>query len=445
MTTAGPGIFFDGFTSARHEVTVELAAEQLRIRACDGTVLADWPYRALEALSAPDHVLRLGRAGSPVLARLEIHDPRLAAAIDDRSMPVDRTGRLERGVRAKVVVWILAATASLLFVAVFAVPRIATRLTPLVPHSAERMLGRPIAAQVRASLDPKAAGVAFECGQGATEQAGRAALLELVGRMEAAAGLPIPLDARVLRRPEANAITLPGGQIYVFKGLIDEAETPDELAGVIAHEIGHVARRDGMRTILESAGASLLFGILLGDFVGGGAVVLAAQTILRTSYSREAEAAADAYAVGLMTGIGGDPRALGRILLRIAGATHPGPKVLLDHPETRDRVAAIEGLAAATPARLPVSRPKWAALKRICSDQGAFLPRARYRSAADGPSAERRGHAFRVEPDRRASGRPEATARPGPGLGLDPQGDRHAAPRETMMQRFPAATERIPL
>jgi hypothetical protein len=188
--------------------------------------------------------------------------------------------------------------------------------------------------------------------------------------------------------------------------------------------------------------------MLLGDFVGGGAVVLAAQTILRTSYSREAEAAADAYAVGLITGIGGDPRAFGRILLRIAGATHPGPKVLLDHPETKDRVAAIEGMAAAAPARPSVNRPEWAALKRICSDQGAFLPRTRYRSAAGGPTAERGRYAFRVEPDGSAFGGLAATARPGPGLGPDPRGNRHGAenaPGATMMRGFSAVTERISL
>ena len=109
-------------------------------------------------------------------------------------------------------------------------------------------------------------------------QAGRAALDTLIGRMERAAGLPIPLKAAVVRRNEANAIALPGGHIYVFEGLIAQAKTPDELAGVIAHEIGHVAHRDGTRSILQAAGLSFLFGMLLGDFTGGGVVVLAAQT-----------------------------------------------------------------------------------------------------------------------------------------------------------------------
>ena len=101
----------------------------------------------------------------------------------------------------------------------------------------------------------------------------------------------------MVRRSDFNAFALPGGHIYVFQGLIDRAQSPDELAGVLAHEIGHVAHRDGTRTVLQTAGLSFLFGMMLGDFFGGGAVVIAAKTVLRSSYSRRVEAAADTYSV----------------------------------------------------------------------------------------------------------------------------------------------------
>lgn len=367
MTTSGRGTFFDGATSARHAVTVDLAPDVLQIRAGDGTLLGEWPYDKLESAPAPAGVLRLGRAGSRALARLEIRDRELADAIDERSLPVDRSGRGERRMRAKVIVWSLVATASLVGVAVWGVPRIATRLTPLIPYSLELRLGELIEAQARASLDTRHAAAAFECGNTAKEKPGRAAFDKLMNRLETAAGLPIPLHPLVVRLPEANAVTLPGGYIYVFQGLIDKAESPDQLAGVIAHELGHAAHRDGTRTVLQAAGLSLLFGILLGDFVGGGAVVFAAKIILQTSYSREVETAADAYGVMLMTRINGDARALGRFLLRIAGTTHPGPKILLDHPETRDRITVIEAMAGSAPTRPLLDQADWAALKSICS------------------------------------------------------------------------------
>ncbi|HEY7248729.1 MAG TPA: M48 family metallopeptidase [Xanthobacteraceae bacterium] len=367
-TLAGRGIFFDGLTAARHDVAVELAPAALRLHALDGTILAEWGYDELETLSAPDEVLRLGKAGNTVLARLEVKEPALAAAIDERSAPVDRTGRIDRRLRDKVIFWSLAATLSLVLVAILGMPLLATALTPLVPYAVERKLGAAVATQARTSLDSHRAGAAFECGHVQSEQAGRAAFDKLLGQIEAGAKLPWPLTVMIVRRPEANAITFPGGHIYVFEGLVKNADTPDELAGVLAHEIGHVAHHDGTRTVIQGAGLSLLFGVLLGDFVGGGAVILAAKTILQTSYSREVEAAADKYGVTLMARIGGDPRALGTILMRIAGTTHPGPTILADHPETRDRVAAIEAMAATTPGprRALLEQTQWAALKAVC-------------------------------------------------------------------------------
>jgi Zn-dependent protease with chaperone function len=371
MTTPRSAIFYDGRTTARHDVTVDLAAAALHIRDADGALLAEWPYDQIEAKPAPEGVLRLGMAGNPVLARLELNDPQLTAAIDELSTPVDRTGAKERRTRRKVVAWSLAATVSLVLVAVIGVPEIATRLTPLIPNEVERKLGAAINAQVRSELDKSHAGVAFECGNGEREKAGRAAFDKLMAQIEAAAALPIPLTAMVVRRSEANAVTLPGGYIYVYQGLIDKAQTPDELAGVIGHETGHVAHRDGTRSVLEGAALSFMFGMLLGDFVGGGAVVYAAKSILKTNYSRAVEAEADGYGVMLMKKIGGDPRALGTILLRIAGTSHPGPKLLLDHPETKERIAAIEALAGSGPTRPLLDTAEWADLKRICAPREA--------------------------------------------------------------------------
>ncbi|MEA2905079.1 MAG: hypothetical protein QOI12_2466 [Alphaproteobacteria bacterium] len=367
MTISGPGIYFDGVTSARHDVTVELAPAALTIRAADGSILAEWPYAEIEALSAPEGVLRIGRRRSPVLARLEVTDPQLAAAIDELSIPIDRSGLTERRGRMKVVAWSVAATVSLILVAVFGVPEIAARLTPLVPFGVERRLGLAVDAQIRSMLDANKAGARFECGNADPEKPAREAFDKLVGKLLQAAALPFPLRVAVVRKADANAITLPGGIIYVFQGLVEKSENPDELAGVIAHELGHAAHRDGTRMVLQHGATSFLFGMLLGDFFGGSAVIIAAKFVLQTSYSREVEASADRYAVELMGRVGGDPRALGTILTRIAGSTHSPLKILLDHPETNERVILINALAPPGTPRPLIDGAEWATLKRICS------------------------------------------------------------------------------
>jgi Zn-dependent protease with chaperone function len=364
---SGAGIYFDGMTSARHEVGVELTPEGLNISAHDGRLWAQWPYDEIEELAAPDNMLRLGRRGNATLERLEIRDPAFAAAIDVQAIHVDRTGALQRRQRMHVIGWSVGATASLLLVAWFGVPAIAARLAPVLPISVERKLGDAVDMQVRGMLNTGKNDAAFDCGTAAAEMPGRAALDKLMRRLESVAALPIPLRTRVVRRDETNAIALPGGHIYVFRGLIDKADKADEVAGVIAHEIGHVAHRDGTKAILEGAGLSFLFGMLLGDFVGGGAVVLAARNVLQSSYSREAEAAADAYGTDLMNKAGGDARALAVILEKTGGATEPGTQILMDHPETKARIAAINRLAAARPSVPLLEASEWAALKQICA------------------------------------------------------------------------------
>jgi Zn-dependent protease with chaperone function len=419
--TTGSAIFFDGVTSARQTVTIELGETALQVRGPDdGAALAEWPYGELAAYAAPDNVLRLGRAKSPVLARLEIHDQDLAAAFTARAGNVKHFGAVEPRTRVKVVGWSLAAVTSALLVAMFGVPAIVARVAPIVPVRVEQRLGASVDLQVRALLD-NGKHDRFECGDAASPPASRAAFDKLVRKLETAAALPVPVRASVVRRPEANAIALPGGRVYVFEGLIDKANTPDELAGVIAHEMGHVAHRDGVRSVIEAAGLSFLFGMLIGDFSGGGAAVIAMRTVLQSSYSRETEAAADAWGAALIVKLERDPRALGAILLRIAGTDGPMAKILLSHPEARERAAAIEAIARAAnvkPAATPrsdgtgdappaelLTAAEWAALKKICQAAPETAPRAT-------PQAQRVTPQTRPGGDRRgALPRPEAGGR----------------------------------
>jgi len=367
----GAAIYFDGTCSARNDVEVEAGTAGLHIFGADRRLLDEWLYAELRRQASPDGVLRLGRSGETLLARLEVRDAAFAAAIEDRAVTLDRGGAAERRLRRKVVILSLAAVVSLMVTAIIGVPVIATRLTPLVPISVEQKLGSAVEKQIRSTLDSKNLGAAFSCGSGASGAAGQAALDKLVGKLKAAAALPYPLRVEVVRRTEFNAFALPGGHIYAFQGLIDRAESPDEVAGVLAHEMGHVAHRDGTRTVLQAAGLSFLFGMMLGDFVGGGAVVIAAKTVLRSSYSRRVEAAADAYSVAVMRRAGGDPRALATILARVTANKDEGIKIFEDHPDTKDRVAAINAMAPAGATVPLLGAADWAALKQICAPSPA--------------------------------------------------------------------------
>jgi Zn-dependent protease with chaperone function len=365
----GRAIYFDGTSSARHEVVIDADDGGLRIFGADGRELDHWRYGELHRLSAPDGVLRLGRTGETLLARLEVRDAALASAIEDRAPSLDRGGAADRRLRRKVVGFSFAAIVSVIGTAIFGLPALTTRLVPYVPVSVEKKLGLAVDKEVRSSLDTHQLGAGFAC----TDPAGQGALDALTKTLAAGAALPVPIHIEVVRRNEPNAFALPGGHIYLFQGLITRAQSPDELAGVLAHEVGHVAHRDGTRTVLQAAGLSFLFGMMLGDFVGGGAVVIAAKTVLRSSYSRHVEADADTYSVGLMGKIGGDQRALAAILARIVSDKEEGLKILRDHPETKERISAINAMATGGPgAATPLlDAAQWRAVKAMCGTPAA--------------------------------------------------------------------------
>lgn len=364
---SGPAVYFDGLTAARHAVTVICMPSGLDIRGTDGRVIAHWLYGRLAHLNAPARLFRIGLRDSDRLERIEIEDHDLADAIDLACPNIDRTDATARVEQHRAVILSLAAVLSLVLVAVFGVPQIANQLSRLVPPQIEQYLGRAADARVRVTLDDGPKGRQFECGTGPDEAAGKAVFDKLMTQLTDAAGLALPIQPAVVRREEANAFALLGGHVYVLRGLIENAKDADEVAAIIAHELGHIANRDGTRSILQSAGLSLVFGMLLGDFVGGAAVVVAARLLLKASYSRQQETAADDFSVRTLQELHANPRALATFLARVAGA-RKGWSIFLAHPSVPERVARINAMALPETGRKPLlTDAEWQSLKRICA------------------------------------------------------------------------------
>ena len=115
----------------------------------------------------------------------------------------------------------------------------------------------------------------------------------------------------VLDMDDINAVSLPGGWIYVFKGLVEKCKNDDELAGVIAHEIGHICARHAVKQ--QQAGSIMNIAMIAAALVGRGNAAPAtnlALTSLMAAYSREDEFEADRRAVIYTKAAGYDPDAL---------------------------------------------------------------------------------------------------------------------------------------
>jgi hypothetical protein len=179
MTTGAPGIFFDGETSIRRAVWVEIDAASLAIRGAEiGEILARWPYSQIEQISAPEGVMRLGRAGKGSFARLEIRDPAVADTIERLGSSI--VARRAGAGHARAVLWMITAAILLLAVGYFGVPALSDRLAPLMPNRVEGKLGAAIDAQVRSMLDAGRSDKSFDCGVADDETPGRAAFDKLM-------------------------------------------------------------------------------------------------------------------------------------------------------------------------------------------------------------------------------------------------------------------------
>ncbi|WP_027576131.1 M48 family metallopeptidase [Bradyrhizobium sp. WSM1743] len=351
-----PTIFFDGVSSRRRQVTLTLG-DALEIIEEGGTPVR-WAYADIRRADSPAGLLRLACTAAPPLARLEIRDAALASDVTARCMRLDEHQTSRRGI-AKIVGWSVAAAVSIVCVVLFGVPLAADRLAPLVPKSVERRIGDAAEVQVKTIF-----------GRSVCEgPAGKAAFTKLVNRLRDAAGLDDDsMTAGVLSTTVPNAFALPGGKVFVLKGLLDKAESPDELAGILAHELGHLKHHDNMRGLIYNGGTSFLIGLLFGDVTGSSAVIFASRSLVEASYSREAETAADTFAIEIMHALGRSPKPAAELMFRITGKEGGSglTNILASHPLTEDRLARMtrEDRPASGPPLL--TDKEWQALKLIC-------------------------------------------------------------------------------
>jgi beta-barrel assembly-enhancing protease len=149
-----------------------------------------------------------------------------------------------------------------------------------------------------------------------------------------------------------NAFALPGGQIFITAGLLKQLQTEGQLAGVLAHEIGHVVARHSAQQLAKAKLSQGLTGAAAiatydpdnpASRSGAIAAVMVAK-LLNMSYGRDDELESDRLAVKLTGAAGFDPRAMTevmRILEQASGGTR-GPEFMQTHPNPGNRVAKIQ-------------------------------------------------------------------------------------------------------
>lgn len=362
-----PARYYDGLTARSRPVEVEIAATGLAIFEEAGPIVGSWPGEGVRLVERPreGEPVRLGLAGTT--ARLVLDDQGIVEPLRQAAPHLLRRHRTSRRMVARIALWAVLAAGSLAGIVLVLIPLLAAQLAAVTPDSAKYRLGRAVLVHV-AELLPGPGGPASRR-RFCSYEDGRAALQRLADRL--AADLPAPPTVRVVvvNTLLVNAFALPGGIMVFTRGLLVHAGSAEEIAGVAAHELGHLAHDHSTRALYRSFAVSLLIGVLFGDLTGGALAGGLAEWLVNTGYSREAERDADAFALERLKAAGIGTEGLADFFARLEEkhGKEDGPlfRLLSTHPATAERLAHIR--AASSPGlRQAMDEEEWSAARRAC-------------------------------------------------------------------------------
>jgi beta-barrel assembly-enhancing protease len=352
------GRFSDGKTASALPAAVRFTAQGVEIAPDGGQGPVIWPYRELSA-SSP-----VGRGAGDVLlsgsampgATLFVADRAFVAALAAKAPHLTAGSQRWRYVRP-----MLAACATVALVVTglwFADVSPARGLAALLPTELRQSIGR----QVVQSLG-KGRGTCH------TPQ-GSDALERLTERLSSAAGRRFSVS--VLDWDIVNAFAAPGEQIVIARGLIEQAKSPDEVAGVLAHEMGHGIELHPETGIIRAIGLSAAVELMFGG--SGGTIAGIGLVLTQLGYSRVAEREADARALDVLEKAQVSPLGFAGFFKRLDESEGDSPisqiSIFRSHPllAERARLAASRPAYPTTPA---LSDDEWRALRGICGSIAA--------------------------------------------------------------------------
>ena len=365
MPGAFAGHYLDGRSAARQPATIRLTATGLDIALESGATLW-WPFaevRQTQGFYAGQQI-RLER-GAPLAAVLLVDDFGFLAALHTAAPVLTRRFHDPRRRRARVQLTVLAALAVVGVAAalyVWGIPAAAGAVAARVPASWEERLGNAIVADLASS------------GRQCVDPEREAVIGGIVRRLLAPLpSVPYTFRVTVLDDGSVNALAVPGGQIILLRGLLERTRTPEELAGVLAHEIQHVLRRHATRMLLQHTSAGLMLAAVSGDISGAMAYGLESARVLGAlRYSRQYEAEADVQGLRMLLAAGVDPEGMIAFFetLRAEEGRRPTPlRYLASHPPAGDRMETLKRLAATAPHRSAPLLPDrdWRDVATLCA------------------------------------------------------------------------------
>lgn len=352
--------FSDGKSASARDTYVRLGLNGIEVDLLPAGQFETWPYRTLKSAEpvrthAID-VLLTSSAHSG--ASLFVPSPRFAR--DLREFAPHLTAGAERWRNAGP--WVFGALAAIgLIAAIYAAGWSPLRsIAGVLPQTWRERLGESTIASMTEGHNRCAS------------PDGVAALEKLSARLSKASGIAAPFKVTVYDWSLLNAFAVPGGQIVITRGLIEKADSADEVAGVLAHEMGHGIEMHPETGIIRAIGLAAAVELMMGG--SGGALANMGLLLAQIGYTRTAEHEADIQALRVLKSAAVANKGLGNFFKRIQKIEDEDKfstslkqfNLLRTHPPTAEREKLVREQAdyPATPA---LDEPSWRDLKGICS------------------------------------------------------------------------------
>ncbi|MGB4057140.1 MAG: M48 family metallopeptidase [Alphaproteobacteria bacterium] len=370
MTThTVPGRFFDGKSATAHDVLVEPAGSHLNIfNVADKSLLKRWSYNEIKILEEPEPPqpvkitstrepdARLHFKASKDWQRIRQHLPKSAFP---PTLPVGLPHFI--GYAAFSIVVLLGAY--------FYLPYFFEASSILIPKKWEQKLGEMAVTSI---IDTPVC----------NDPEGRKALDKIMRKLGTGTNGKTQYAIEVADNPETmNALSAPGARLILFSGIIEKADTPEEVAGVLAHEIAHGELRHPTKGLTRSLGFSLLFSAIFGD---AGNMSQIGSLLGEMSYNRADELAADAEGQNILIRAQLNPKSITTFFERLQKEESKDQDIigenkilnyLSTHPLTAERIARLNAKKFPAQKTDPLlTNREWNNLKKICETTSIYAP-----------------------------------------------------------------------
>ncbi|MFZ6012622.1 MAG: M48 family metallopeptidase [Bacteroidota bacterium] len=178
------------------------------------------------------------------------------------------------------------------------------------------------------------------------------------------------IKIHIIRNSDINAFALPDNHMVIYTGLLDQAQNAEEVAGVMAHEIGHMEKNHVMKKLVKEIGMTMLFTIAGGD-AGFEIARETAKILSSTAFDRQQERDADDFAVTSMAAADIDPQHLSNFFFRLSRKNNVPEELawISTHPGTQERASEIiKKKKELSFKKEPILKMSWSSVKSLVTD-----------------------------------------------------------------------------